>query len=216
MKQHVVGFVFVAINVFVSTQVSADLILEFGQSAYTINGVGQAVAVDVYLTQNGETTLEDFGLQLAAFRLDYGSSTPSAKVQAIGDVSAHIDFDDYVDVTINPESVILDAGSNGSMFPPVADPNRILLATFTFTGISAGLTTLTAQDIDTTIGNDSFFSAFGPLDSSITFNKQATINVTSVPEPNSLALLSLGLLSALLGGTRRRRHSHNAFNLPES
>lgn len=203
MKQHVIRFTFIAINLIVSTQAFADLILEFGQSAYTINGIGQQVDVDVFLTQNGETTLHDLGLQLAAFRIDYGSSTPTARVQSIADVTAHAEFDDYADVTINPGNVILDAGSNGSLFPPVEDPNRILLATFKFTGITAGLTTLTAQDIDPTVGNNSFLNVFGPLDDSITFNNHATINVTSVPEPSSLVLLSIGLLSVWVSRTRR-------------
>jgi hypothetical protein len=87
-----------------------------------------------------------------------------------------------------------------------ADANRILIGTFTFTGMTLGSTTISTSDPHPSLA-DTVSGTGTVLDASI-FNAVGTVNVVAVPEPSALVLT--GLLACGFAGAavrRYRRHS---------
>jgi hypothetical protein len=95
------------------------------------------------------------------------------------------------------------AGNNSIVYPNASTPNEILLGTFTFTPVSTGTLTITANNINPFFSND-VTGTGQDLTSLITGGQTATINVTAVPEPGSLILGGM-FAAGLVGGYVRRR-----------
>src|SRR5262249_11987684 len=104
---------------------------------------GSTIDIRVYLAETGTTTLPDTRLSDGGVKLTYDQSI--AKVANASAITPNGAFDFASKSTgVNFASLNLtqDGGSSPVAAPSSgADANRILLGTFTFTGISAGSTT---------------------------------------------------------------------------
>jgi hypothetical protein len=83
-----------------------------------------------------------------------------------------------------------------------ADANRILLGTFSFSGLAVGSTAVLTADPGT--GNDNVLADGTALDLLIA-NSNAAVTVTAVPEPGTLALTGLFAAGLAVAGYRRWR-----------
>ncbi|MBY0459578.1 MAG: PEP-CTERM sorting domain-containing protein, partial [Gemmataceae bacterium] len=102
--------------------------------------------------------------------------------------------------------LFMDSGTAAVTAPTSgADANRILLATFTFTGVTPGQSSTIA--VDPSAGADNVLASGINLDPFITAGQTATINVTAIPEPGTFALAGLVLAGA--GAARRFRRAAN-------
>lgn len=194
---------------------SAGLMLEFAvdgtpQTAIGIAGPGQWVDVQVHLRQTGplavdEPDLQIDGLALAGVRVSFGNPAGIAEVSLINANSA---FDDGVPVQfidLVGSVAELNEGVSDIFGGPfvTADANgRILLGTFRFTGLAAGVTNLSVEEFSTFPGDDDFFTGtFTALDDFGIAPGSATLTVT--PEPGTMGL-SVALLGAIVAGRRYR------------
>ncbi|NOR69534.1 MAG: PEP-CTERM sorting domain-containing protein [Methylomarinum sp.] len=103
-------------------------------------------------------------------------------------------FDDFSD-PFNPFNV------SGDAFPGIAD-NDVLLATLTFSANNFGIDSLSVEG-----ANDGFFYGlfYEFSDGDISASTNILINPSStVPEPGSFALMTIGL-AGLLRGSRRKK-----------
>jgi PEP-CTERM motif len=94
------------------------------------------------------------------------------------------------------------AVTNPPVVSPNSDPNRILLGTFTFTGITVGSTPATTS-FPTNSGADNVLADGTAIDSFIGQSTLA-IQVTAVPEPGTILLTGLGASAIAFGAWRRR------------
>lgn len=184
----------------------AGLIYSFDKASYTVP-VGGKVSVQVFLQQTPPTTiLTDEGLFSAGVKVSSGAA---AQVLGIGDILANPAFDDVTHRAVVGSSAELSevAFLNPTVFPPPGG-DRILLGTFTFTGLSTGVSPLSAGDLFPSPQIENVTGVGTPLDALIGAGT-ANINVTpaqaAVPEPTSLLLLSGGLLAAFGLRSARRR-----------
>jgi hypothetical protein len=178
------------------TTLDAGLILEFNlggtpTSAFEIPSTGGTVPVQVYLRQTaGTTTLSNEGLISAGIRLTIGTGS-IANVQSVANIQENTSFDDSMALFKARTSSTADLNefvglSSPTVFPSMGDPNRILLGTFTFTGLNGGISMISVADLDPTMGADDIISGLGTvLDSQVT-SGNASIAVN--PEPSSFAL----------------------------
>jgi hypothetical protein len=175
------------------------------QSAFTVNQ-GSTIDIRVYLMQTGpDTGLSASGLSQGGVQLNYNGSI--AGVASGSAVTANPAFTDTPTVTVTSNSASLNVATlNGSgvMAPTTgADANRVLLGTFTFTGVSAGTTTaLTADPHPNPAIADNVLANSTVLDSLIA-NSSVAITVNAVPEPGTLVLTGL-LAAGIAGGAARR------------
>jgi hypothetical protein len=168
---------------------------------FTVNQ-GSTVDIRVYLTQSGaDTGLSSSGLQAGGVQLNFNQAI--ANVASSSAITPNPAFD------ANSKSVGTGTATlnvNQVLTAPVvaptsgADANRVLLGTFTFSGISGGTTATFTTDPHPGL-NDNVLGNGTVLDSLI-HNSSAVITV-AVPEPGTLVLT--GLIATGVAGTAIRR-----------
>src|SRR5262249_25596421 len=101
----------------------------------------------------------------------------------------------------------LQVHDSSGVFAPTsgADANRILLGTFTFSGLSARSAATVSAFPDSKSANN-VDGANNNLDSLIN-QSSAAITVVAVPEPSTLLLCGLGVVALGVGAWRRRRRA---------
>jgi hypothetical protein len=198
----------------------ADFVFQFAGSngvATSNFGVAQGSTVDVrvYLVQtNGptvnSTNLSANGLSDGNVALTFSSTAPFS-IASASNITPNSAF-----VGPNGTSLTTSGGTTTAtlqvhsspafVFAPTsgADANRILLGTFTFTGVSPG-SALTVTALPNA-GSNFVDGAGNTLDSLIS-NASAAITVTAIPEPGTVILT--GLFAAGFGAHawRRRRRA---------
>jgi hypothetical protein len=173
------------------------------QTNFTV-GLGQTVDVRVYLLQSGaDTGLTTSGLRSGGAGVSYNQAI--ANVASTGAITPNPAFDTSSkglgtgNATVNVSQVL-----NPPVTAPTtgADANRILLGTFTFTGISGGTTTVATFDPHPAPTDDNVLGNGTVLDAGI-LNSSVAITV-AVPEPSTLLLTGL-VASGIAGAALRRR-----------
>ncbi|MCI0681427.1 MAG: PEP-CTERM sorting domain-containing protein [Gemmataceae bacterium] len=172
-------------------------------SSVTIN-VGATSTIRVYLVQtageiSGDGNLESFGVKINY--TDTGDGIV-AKVDNTGDIASNIFFDDSEVKTAGGTSSSL---RDAVLFnlPQAPSGGRVFLGSFKFTGLSIGDQDITAGDV--TGGDDTLTGNGTVLDALIA---TATVTITVVPEPSSLALVGVaatGVAGAAYRRWRRRK-----------
>jgi hypothetical protein len=163
--------------------------------------VGQTVDIRVYLAQTGSTTgLSSTGLDSGGVQLN----TSNSSIANVTNVTANPAFDSSSTATGANANVTEHQTISSPVKAPTsgADANRILLGTFTFTGVSAG-STLTVTAIPSTGTNVNVLGDGTVLDSMIV-GSSAAITVTAVPEPGSMLLAGLAVAGFGAGVVYRR------------
>jgi hypothetical protein len=175
------------------------------QSNFTV-AQGSTVDVRVYLVQSGTSTgLSSSGLASGGVGLTFNQSvvnladaskiTPNSAFDAnsknLGAGSASLNVSQVLNAPIT-------APTTGT------DANRILLGTFTFSGVSAGTSLTVTADPHPGAVNDNVLGDGTALDALI-HNSSAVITVTAVPEPGTLVLTGLLATGMAAGVTRRLR-----------
>jgi hypothetical protein len=139
-----------------------------------------------------------------------------ANVQSVSDIQENASFDDPIarfKARTNSTADLNEAVDLTSpiVFPPGGDPNRILLGTFTFTGLTTGITAISVADLDPTIGVDDIITGLGTALDSLITSGNASIAVN--PEPSSFAIATLfSLLCGVRVYWRRARSAGKAGN----
>ena len=213
MKRLAIWFGILLIWILPSSTSRGDLLFEFGvggviKSNIEIPGPGLTVPIQVYLSQTGTTTiLEDEGLALAGIRVTFDDPT-IARVRTSSDIQENSAF--FViskDVKLEPPAEPLWAELNmmsDDIFVPVrpegTNPNRILLGTFTFTGLALGTTTIRVSDLDP--NQDDIITGVGTV---LDLISPASATLTVTPEPGSVALSLVALGGAAVVGVYRSR-----------
>ena len=202
----------------------AGIILEFAvggtpTTAIEIPSPGATVPIQVYLTQTGplgvgEPDLSSDLLWTAGIEVSFDSPPGIAAVSLAGDIQQNAAFDDavvlYKAVTATTaqlnEAVDIFASPPSPLLAPDGT-GRILLGTFTLTGLTPGTTTISVSDL--TAGDDFLTGLGDALDGFIT---SGPASLTVNPEPGSLVLsmLVFGAASAATRyrNRRRRKQSH--------
>jgi hypothetical protein len=198
----------------------ADFVFQFADtsgtptSTFTVNQ-GSTVGVNVYLVQQGgSTNLSSNGLVDGGVSLQFSSSGPFT-ISSASNITPNAAF-----AGANTTSLSTNAGTttatlrvhdNSGVFAPTTGPdaNRILLGTFTFSGVSPG-TGLTVTALPDPNSANNVDGASTNLDSMI-HNSSASITVTAVPEPGSLILTGLAASAFGFGAWRRRRRKFVAL-----
>jgi hypothetical protein len=189
----------------------AGLIFEFAvggtpQAAIQIPGVGATVPIQVYLRQtDGETILTSEGLDFAGIQVSFGSPAGIAAVTANNHIQPGPGFDLITDPPVfTATTAELDELAPLTVFD---DANRILLGTFTFTGLALGTTSISVTDLT---GGDDLVTGLGnALDSLIT-SGSATLTVTPEPSSVALSLLVVGAASVVTTYRARRKRKQQA------
>jgi len=196
---------------------SAGLMLEFAvggtpASSFEIAAPGQAVQIQVQLTQTGplavgEPDLKIDGLALAGFRVSFGNP---AGIAAVSNIEENPAFNDGAPIEtidlIGATADLNEAVSDVFLGPFVtADENgRIVLGTFTFTGLSPGATSISVAEYSA--GDDDFYTGtFTLLDDFGIAPGLATLTVTPEPGTIGLSLAVCGVVAAVSGYRARRK-----------
>jgi len=185
-----------------------------GSFSTTVNQ-GSIVNIRLYLVQdnagtsNGLTTvgLNSAGVQLNTSSPGIATVTAVTPNAAFGSSSTTTGASASVSEFIN--------GSTGVIAPTTGpDANRVLLGTFTFTGVSGGstltLTALPGMNPDNVLNNGSMGNPGTAIDGFITTFPSASITVVAVPEPGSLLLSGMAVAAFAGGWYRRRRQQLSA------
>ena len=185
----------------------AEYAFEFGaagsspQTSFTIGSVGGTVDIQVYLRElNGGTVLATDGLFGSGVLVDFDSSIVSVSL-----ITGNPEFNSILSSISSGQASlnVVKAEYPWAVYPDPLTPNRILLGTFTFTGLAPGIAVIDVQDPpthDTITGNGELLD---PISS-------GSGTITVAPEPNGLlTMISLGA-SAGIGsltwrGWRRRK-----------
>jgi hypothetical protein len=189
----------------------ADLAWQFTDSTgatvagnnFSVNQ-GSTIDIRVYLLEtNGGTTLSSAGLSSVGVKL--AGSNANAQVASASAITPNPQFDD-TSKSVSGNNAILNDGllANPVVHAPTtgADANRILVGTFTYSGLTAGTTNVQAVDphafADTVDGNGNTLDA-------LIASSAATITVNAVPEPGTLVLTGMFAVALVGLGCRRRR-----------
>jgi hypothetical protein len=179
-------------------------------NAFNVN-VGSTVDVRVYLAETGTTTLSGVGLSDGGVQLQFSASAPFT-ISSASNITPNGAF-------AGPNSSDLTT-SSGTTFASVAvhqdggmkaqtsgvDANRLLLGTFTFTGVSPGTAITVSADPNPGPFADNVLADGTVIDSQIA-TPQAAISVAAVPEPCSIALTGLAATGLGLGAWWRKRQA---------
>jgi hypothetical protein len=175
-------------------------------------GVQTYVDIRIYLVATGTAdinTLRTDGLKSYGVQLNY--SGVNARVLSDADITSNAAFDDADSTSTTTTSASIN-DYIGIASPSVkAGPteDRILLATFRFTGIADGVQANVTIDPDPTLGSDDTVTGGNVVLDALIANSSATITVTNVPEPGTIVLGSL-LAAGIGGGALRRRRQQTA------
>jgi hypothetical protein len=194
----------------------ADYVYQFADSSGNVSSnfsvaVGSTVSIEVFITQTGSTTgLSATGLNQGGVAVTgYSTSTatvPNTSAITPNDSNNGGPFNPAftsTNVSGNTASVQVGLASGGVMAPTSgANANRILLGTFTFTGVSAGVTNVVTTSPNP--GSNVNILADGTVIDPVG-NVNAVINVTAVPEPSTFVLAGL-LATGIAGAAWRRSH----------
>lgn len=169
------------------------------QNAFTV-GVGQTVNVQVYLVQDNAGTsngLSSQGLSSAGVQLNTANPAITTVTAVTGNSGFDLQNNTPGASAKVSESILL----NNPVFPATGDPNRILIGTFTFTGLTAGSTVtvsaLPGSGGDNTLGDGTNIDSFISTSS-------AAITVQAVPEPGAMILSGMAVAGFVAGVVRRR------------
>jgi hypothetical protein len=176
-------------------------------SGFTISGPGSTVDIRVYLLQTGgSTNLSANGLVDGGVALQFSSSAPFTVSSAANITPNSAQFAGTNNTSVTTSSGTTTATLQVHNSTPVLAPtsganaNRILLGTFTFTGLSNGSAVVVTALPDPNSANN-VDGAGNNLDSMIT-NSNAAITV--VPEPSALLLTGLLAVGGVAGTAWRR------------
>lgn len=180
----------------------AGFSLSFDSAGYAIAAPGGTAMVRLLVAQDatGPQVTPADPLIAGSVRVSFGGTAGVAAVLVDGDVSAGPGWDS-AGIEVLADHVELSLASlNGLDF--AAGP--ILLGTFTFRGLAAGTTILSAAELDP--ATPDFITASGiVLDPVAPANASLAVRAAgAVPEPSSLASGSIAVLF-VLGGLRRHR-----------
>jgi hypothetical protein len=188
----------------------ADYSLQFDNSvgvptnAFTINGVGNSVTVQLYLvkTNTGSSnTLTTVGLSEGGVALNFAAANFS-----VGMPVANSAQFPYFSTNVGPGTTSVSDATGTPVIAPTVGINasRILLGTFTFTA-----TTGTGGTITTSFpgagAND--VNGSGQTLDSLVSQSSASILVITVPEPGSMILSGLAGSLIAVGAWRKRRRT---------
>lgn len=176
------------------------------QSAFTLDyGVSTTLSIRVYLITTDSTPVPNLvsaGVGITSDNLG------AANVLNTTDIAGNLGAGqfNFQSRNANPGGTY-DAFLRESKIPPGAGvapggDGRLLLGTFTFTGLSNGVVNLTATDTPGATFNDTVDTSGNVLDAAL-LNGTATITVTNVPEPGTIVLT--GLLATGIAGAAVRR-----------
>jgi hypothetical protein len=177
------------------------------QTNFNINPSPGFVDINVYLVATGAeaSTLQANGLRSFGVQLNY-SGTATAKVISATDITNNAAFTGPDGRSIENNGGALDwARSRDSILTGAVASSangadqRILLATFRFTGLSNGDTLVFSAD---PIGTNDNVLGDGTLIDTLIIGQSATIAV-AIPEPGTMALTGL-LATGIAGGMWRR------------
>jgi hypothetical protein len=177
-------------------------------TSFTIAGVSSTVDIRVYLVATGSdaTDLQTDGLKSYGVQLNYSGSA-TAKVVSTSDITNNAAFTGVDGKAIENDGGATDwarsrdsIGTGSVASTTNGSEERILLATFRFTGLSLGDTLVFSADptstTDTVLGDNTV------IDTLIN-GQSGTISV--VPEPGSMMLCGLAVLGMVGVGYRRLR-----------
>lgn len=168
------------------------------QTNFTV-AEGGTVQIKVWLQEtNGGTTLTTTGVTDAGVKLTFGSNVTVKTSSDIAENSAQ--FTSGVSKSVGSGSASLNVSNSTAV---KAASNHILLGTFTFTGVTAGVTT--AVTVDPHGGFDDTVLADSTVIDGMIANASAAITVTAVPEPGSFFLCGLAAFGMMGGAYRARR-----------
>jgi hypothetical protein len=201
------------LSLFLGSSARAGFQFQFADStgapstAFSISGPGGTVDIQIWLLQTGgSTNLSANGLVDGGVALQFSSTAPFTVSSAsnITPNSAQFGGPNATSLTSSggTTSATLQVHSSTPVLAPTtgANANRILLGTFTFTGLTSGsAVTLTALPDPNSANNVDGLG--NNLDGMIT-NSSAAITV--VPEPGTLVLTSLLAAGGLAGAVWRR------------
>jgi hypothetical protein len=182
----------------------ADYTFQFANSAgtpatnFTV-AQGGTIDILVYLFENDTAGLLHLvGLNDAGVRLNTQTATAANVTATTGNPSF-----DKVRTTTGATAFIKESVKN---VPPVTSPandqSRILIGTFTFTGLSADSSTMVVTSLPNGAG-DNVLGDGTVIDSLIT-NSSATVTVTALPEPRTLLLtISAATIGVSIWGCHR-------------
>lgn len=180
------------------------------QSNFTLN-FPSLLDVRVYLVSTGPDNLATTGLTSYGVNITYSGSS-GAKVLAVGDITSNAAFTGFTSRAVENDGGATDfarardsvlSGSVLGTAGTVSGENRVLLATFRFTGLANGDNLVITADPNTGT-NDTVLSNGTVLDSLIA-NNSAVITVTNVPEPGTMILSGLLAVGVAGRAIRRRR-----------
>lgn len=185
----------------------AALVYTFDQSDYLV-APGDTVDVQVFLTQTDTTSiLTDEGLSSAGVRVEFDLNQPidRAEVLSLSNIISNPAFDENDPLFTGSELV---PGHSAGLFDgisflgtPVVG-NSVLLGTFTFTSGAIGGEVTNLRATDFSAFTETVSGVVGtPLDGMIG-DGLATITVSAIPEPSSVAMIGA---AAVLVCLRRRR-----------
>ncbi|MFO0957575.1 MAG: PEP-CTERM sorting domain-containing protein [Isosphaeraceae bacterium] len=181
---------------------SADLILSTNSTSYTTT-VGGTVDVVVLLSQNGTLPQINASNGLLAYALTTTFNSPSgvAAVTSTANVFVGTLFDGGTASTgITATTASVAATATDFVFGVTSLNPAVVLATFRFSGLSVGSTTITIGPV--TPGN-SFVSINNDIANPAAVT--ATIRVNAIPEPSSWTMGMLGGFGVAGGLFLRRR-----------
>jgi hypothetical protein len=194
--------------------VRADYTFQFAdssgaaQNSFSVN-VGQTVDIRVYILETGGgTTLQSSGLSAAGVKLN----TNQPSIANVTAVTANSAFTGGSSTSVANASI---NEASGSLNPGVTAPssgafaNRILVGTFTFTGVSSGqtltVTALPGSGADNVLGDGTTI-----IDSNLANNPVTAVITVAVPEPGTLVLTSLLAVGGAAGAAWRRYRRRTA------
>jgi hypothetical protein len=174
-------------------------------TSFIIPTVTGGTDVRVYLVEtDAANSLRNIGLFSADVRVSFNTPSGVAAVLSASDITRNPQFDNQLGTGVTTTTATLNEQTSNlaGVQSPVADPLRILLGTFHFTGQSQGTVTLTADSPVTT--NGTFLNNGTDISNRIT-SANATLFVAPVPEPGSLLLAGIGMVGLTATVARRRR-----------